>query len=214
MNLAQSGRRVIPQQPSITSVSVIHPSKYGPPASLSRRAFTSQLPLLTLRKVLCSASVTKAAASGELLRTSPPPQTPTTLLWFKHDLRVDDHPGLHAALKASTTVIPVFCFDPKRYEQLVHSPGSASALAGAVASLRSTLRALGSDLVILTGSWEVELPQVAEAVGAEVVLAEEEIETVYRQGLERTAQALGPGVKVHTWCAPLFEASSDNYKGS
>ena len=61
------------------------------------------------------------------------------IVWFKHDLRIDDHPGLHEALISKKDIIPFFCFDPKRYEALVHSPASAAALARSVASLRSSL---------------------------------------------------------------------------
>lgn len=33
------------------------------------------------------------------------------LLWFKHDLRLDDHPGV-AAASAYKEVLPVYVFDP------------------------------------------------------------------------------------------------------
>jgi len=35
-----------------------------------------------------------------------------TLLWFKQDLRLDDHPALQAALSAEC-LLPVFVFDPQ-----------------------------------------------------------------------------------------------------
>ncbi|RVW90612.1 hypothetical protein CK203_038795 [Vitis vinifera] len=33
------------------------------------------------------------------------------VLWFKHDLRIDDHPGLVAAASRHRTVIPLYVFD-------------------------------------------------------------------------------------------------------
>ena len=42
-------------------------------------------------------------------------------VWFKSDLRVDDHPGLHLASKAAR-VLPVFCFDPKLHTHLLRTP--------------------------------------------------------------------------------------------
>lgn len=43
-------------------------------------------------------------------------------VWFKHDLRLDDHPGLTAALEAGDPIIPFFCFDPAMYAHLVRLP--------------------------------------------------------------------------------------------
>ena len=44
-----------------------------------------------------------------------------TQVWFKSDLRVDDHPGLHLASKAAS-ILPVFCFDPKLHTHLLRTP--------------------------------------------------------------------------------------------
>ena len=40
----------------------------------------------------------------------------TALLWLRRDLRLSDHPALHAALAAHESVVPVFCLD----DQLLH----------------------------------------------------------------------------------------------
>lgn len=58
-----------------------------------------------------------------------------TLLWYKHDLRLDDHPGWHQALAAAAAgaagpVVPVFIFDPARYAALVLPPGGAEGARG------------------------------------------------------------------------------------
>jgi len=163
-------------------------------------------------------SVTTTATSPEEAGNRHRQDTATSILWFKHDLRIDDHPGLHEALSLGEHVIPVFCFDSSRYLQLVHSPVSANALARAVTSLRDSLRALGSDLIIITGAWEEEIPAIAAAVGATTVVTEEEMETMYRQGLEGVAAALTSSSKdgdisLRTWTAPLYNSYGDNYKG-
>ena len=49
-------------------------------------------------------------------------------------------------------------------------------LIAAVAGLRAELRQRGSDLVLLYGPVEVELPALAAALGATTVLAEDEVE--------------------------------------
>jgi DNA photolyase len=48
-------------------------------------------------------------------------------VWFKHDLRLDDHPGLVAALErekqhSSGGVILAFVFDPAYYPHLLATP--------------------------------------------------------------------------------------------
>ena len=138
------------------------------------------------------------------------------IVWFKHDLRIDDHPGLHEALISKKDIIPFFCFDPKRYEALVHSPASAAALARSVASLRSSLRALGSDLVISTGPWDEELPKIVEKVGAKRVIAEEELESNWKDGADSAMSATTTAAKhskisFQTWTAPLFNTYTDRF---
>ena len=39
-----------------------------------------------------------------------------SLIWFRNDLRVDDHSGLFHAIQNSSKVIGVFCFSKEKYE--------------------------------------------------------------------------------------------------
>lgn len=57
---------------------------------------------------LASKRLVKAAAAvaGSATETKG-----TALLWFKHDLRLDDHPGV-AGASAYKQVLPVYVFDP------------------------------------------------------------------------------------------------------
>ncbi len=48
--------------------------------------------------------------------------TPNRQIWFKHDLRISDHPGLLAAAAAGRPVIPFFCLDPEAYADLALQP--------------------------------------------------------------------------------------------
>ena len=49
----------------------------------------------------------KAGANSLLGAVSPTP----TLLWFRHDLRLQDNPALHAALTRGAPVIPLYIWD-------------------------------------------------------------------------------------------------------
>jgi hypothetical protein len=37
------------------------------------------------------------------------------LVWFRNDLRLHDHEPLAAANGEATSVVPVYCFDPREY---------------------------------------------------------------------------------------------------
>ena len=167
--------------------------------------------------------------------TPTPTPTPTTcILWFKHDLRIDDHPGIHQALAfksntahTNTKIIPFFCFDPGCYEPLAHAPPSATALHRAITSLKTSLQTqLGSDLIVTCGSFEQELLRVVACAVEKntndgnngeqrrvVVVTEEEVERGWKEGYDRTVkhvQSIDPNVTFTTWSAPVFEESPAN----
>lgn len=64
---------------------------------------------------------------------------PNALVWFRHDLRLDDNPALRAALDQGFTPIPVYVHAPQ--EEGEWSPGAAS-----LAWLHRSLAALDADL--------------------------------------------------------------------
>lgn len=43
-------------------------------------------------------------------------------VWLKHDLRLDDNPGLQDALQETSQIVPAFCMDPKLYVHLQRTP--------------------------------------------------------------------------------------------
>ncbi|HKK97391.1 MAG TPA: FAD-binding domain-containing protein [Marivita sp.] len=74
----------------------------------------------------------------------------TTFLWFKRDLRIDDHPALaHAAERGA--VVPLYILEPD-YWALPDTSGRQRAfLQESLTVLQRQLRSLGSDLVIRVG---------------------------------------------------------------
>jgi deoxyribodipyrimidine photo-lyase len=74
----------------------------------------------------------------------------TTLVWFRHDLRLADHAPLRAAAAAGA-VVPVFVWAPE--EEGEWAPGAASRwwLHRSLAALDAALRERGSRLVIARG---------------------------------------------------------------
>jgi deoxyribodipyrimidine photo-lyase len=90
----------------------------------------------------------------------------TSLVWFRRDLRVHDHPPLRAALDASERVVPVFVLDDRL---LGVSENRDAFLFACLKDLRDALQQRGGDLVVLRGTPERELPRLARRYDAEAV---------------------------------------------
>lgn len=89
-----------------------------------------------------------------------------TLVWFRRDLRLADHPALTAAAAAGGPVIPVFVLDPE-----TEALGAAAKwrLGLSVADLGARLRAMSSRLVLRRGPAPEALRDLAAATGARQV---------------------------------------------
>ena len=102
------------------------------------------------------------------------------LIWFRNDLRIHDHEPLHTAIRNVREVIPVYCVDPRHFEEtsfgfLKTAAFRAQFLRESLEDLRAQLRALGSDLIIRWGKPEELLPELAEEYGAAGVFAHQEV---------------------------------------
>lgn len=75
----------------------------------------------------------------------------TTLLWFKRDLRVADHPAL-AFAAARGDVVPLYVLEPEYWALSDTSGRQFAFLRESLEDLRIDLRGLGSDLVIRSGN--------------------------------------------------------------
>ena len=91
------------------------------------------------------------------------------LVWFRRDLRLDDHPALQAALQRGHAPVPVYIHAPE--EEAPWAPGAASHvwLDRSLRELQASLRALGSDLVIRRGPSTETLLALAKECEAEAV---------------------------------------------
>ena len=94
---------------------------------------------------------------------------PYALVWFRHDLRLDDNPALRAALDEGYTPVPVYIRAPQ--EEGDWAPGGASDawLHRSLEGLDADLRACGSRLVLRRGASAAVLDALLEETGAEAV---------------------------------------------
>ncbi|MEN9834951.1 MAG: Deoxyribodipyrimidine photo-lyase [Pseudomonadota bacterium] len=82
----------------------------------------------------------------------------STIVWFRRDLRLDDHPALSTAVKLGEPVIPVYIHSPDA-EEGDAAAGSATKwwLHHSLQALKKDLEALGSRLILRAGPAELEL---------------------------------------------------------
>jgi deoxyribodipyrimidine photo-lyase len=104
----------------------------------------------------------------------------TAIVWFKTDLRLTDNETIIKAIEQNEQVIPVYCFDEKQF--VTTSSGFKKTgdfrvqfLRESVQNLKENLQKIGSDLLILHGQPEVEIPKLAKVYSASCVYAKKEV---------------------------------------
>jgi deoxyribodipyrimidine photo-lyase len=92
-----------------------------------------------------------------------------SILWFRHDLRLDDNPALHAALVHGKAVIPVFIWEPEAEGDWPPGRASRCWLHWSLKGLDAALRAAGSRLIIRQGNTLDHLLRLLEETRASAV---------------------------------------------
>jgi len=113
------------------------------------------------------------------------------LVWFRRDLRDNDHAALSAALAGSREVHCAFVFDtdilaalPTRTDRRVHF------IRESLVELDAALRARGGGLIIRHGRASEEIPRLARQLGVSAVFANRDYEPAAQQRDAGVATAL------------------------
>lgn len=127
--------------------------------------------------------------------------TSPTLIWFRHDLRLADHPALTEALAGGARLLPVFVLDDEAAGRF--APGGAARwwLKRSLAALATDLAARGAGLLLARGRAETVIPALAGAIGARAVHAGRVIDPWGREQTRRVHEALaaaGGHLHLHT----------------
>ncbi|MEM9987540.1 MAG: DASH family cryptochrome, partial [Bacteroidota bacterium] len=133
------------------------------------------------------------------------------IVWYRNDLRLHDHEAMHQALASVEEIVPVYCFDPRHFEETSFGfaktgPFRAKFLLESVLNLRERLRSKGGDLLIAHGRPEEVLPTLAQRYSAEGVFAHKEAteeETQVEKRLENALFAQGITLEL-TWGSTLY----------
>jgi deoxyribodipyrimidine photo-lyase len=122
-----------------------------------------------------------AAVSGGIERA---------LVWFRRDLRVDDHAALSHALRAAREVLCVFVFDRNILAPLPRADRRVDFIRASVAALDESLAALRGGLIVLDGDPVDEVPRLARELTVAAVYANHDDEPYARARDARVRKAL------------------------
>ncbi len=115
---------------------------------------------------------------------------PPTVVWFRRDLRVADHPGLRQATDAGP-VVALFVIDPTLLRRRHHrAPARLRFLRAGLEALDEELRSRGSRLVVRGGPPAKVVPAVAVEAGASAVTWQREVSPFGRARDARVRSAL------------------------
>lgn len=109
-----------------------------------------------------------------------------SIVWFRRDLRISDHPALNAAIEGSDEVIPLFILDKQQIEE-----AGEKLLAYMSNSLRALDESLGNRLHIIEGEQVAVLRELMDLYGATEVHISAEVE---RYGAERDLRVEAAGI--------------------
>lgn len=114
-----------------------------------------------------------------------------SIVWYRRDLRVHDHPGLTAAVAEQGTVVPVFVVDDALLDGRYRSPGRHHFLLGCLQAVDLELRERGARLVVRAGRPEQVLCELAREVDARRVYWSSDVSPYARARDRRVTDALG-----------------------
>jgi deoxyribodipyrimidine photo-lyase len=102
------------------------------------------------------------------------------LVWFRRDLRADDHAALSHALRAARAVWCVFVFDRNILEPLPRADRRVEFIRDSLVVLDEALARQGGGLVVLRGDPVAEIPRLARELGVTAVYANHDDEPYAR----------------------------------
>jgi deoxyribodipyrimidine photo-lyase len=112
----------------------------------------------------------------------------TAVVLFTRDLRVHDHPALHAAVERAAHVVPLFVFDDRLLARF-GAPNRVAFLLDALTDLRRALAERGSRLVVRRGDTIAEALRLAGETRAELIHLSEDVSAFAQERQRRLRRA-------------------------
>lgn len=104
--------------------------------------------------------------------------------WHRRDLRISDNVGLSAARQETSRIVGLFCLDANILDRDDIAPARVTYMIGCLQELQRNYQQLGSQLLIIQGSPQQAIPQLAEAIEAKAVFWNLDVEP-YAQKRDR-----------------------------
>ena len=116
---------------------------------------------------------------------------PPCIVWFRDDLRLSDHPALHAAANSGAPVICLYVFDESDRRNARPLGGAARWwLAQSLRALQASLQAIGSSLVLRQGPAARIIAVLAQETGAQAVYWNDIAQAPYQAQADQVAAEL------------------------
>jgi deoxyribodipyrimidine photo-lyase len=127
------------------------------------------------------------------------------IFWHRRDLRINDNIGLAYAREKSEKIVGLFCLDPVILKGDDIAPPRIKYLLGCLAELKENYQKLGSDLLIFHNSPLTIIPKLAEALKAEEIYWNLDVEPFSRQRDKMMEEALkAKSIKFETFWDQLL----------
>ncbi len=119
-----------------------------------------------------------------------------SVVWFRRDLRVADHPALTAAVERGEAAA-VFCLDDRLIHGRFASGPRTQFMLECLGELRASLEEIGTTLHLLEGRPEKQIPEFVEMIGATELHFSRDLTPFARKRGEQVRDALeGTGVEM------------------
>ena len=113
----------------------------------------------------------------------------SVIVWFKRDLRVQDHPALTYAVSLGQPVLPVYIVEPEYWELPDTSGRQWTFISECLEDLRDDLGALGAPLHIVYGDAVTELERLRVTFGVTEMVSHEETGNMWSFGRDKRVAA-------------------------
>jgi deoxyribodipyrimidine photo-lyase len=136
---------------------------------------------------------------------------PPIIVWFRDDLRLSDHPALHAAASTGAPMICLYVFDEERRPDARPLGGAARWwLAQSLRALQKSLHGVGGSLLLRKGAAANIIAGLAGETGAGAVFWNEIAQAPHRAVADQVATVLGEiGVTARTFPGDLLVAPNN-----
>jgi deoxyribodipyrimidine photo-lyase len=117
---------------------------------------------------------------------------PPCIVWFRDDLRLSDHPALHAAIQTGQPVICLYVFDEANGEANARPLGGAARwwLAQSLRALENRLHTFGTRLVLRKGAATRIITEIVHTTNASTVFWNEIAQAPHQAIADKVAAAL------------------------